>query len=325
MPYKFLLTLVASCLVALLAGLAAAVPATASQHRSVPVDVRAMTTDGRVIADHRQYTRGIGVRTSPRADCFGQGTGGSGQVVRVGGGTALGVLAQAARFSRGLRPLLLTDAFDFGLGICGIGGRTPADRFWYFKADHQNPEMSAEHAEVRARGSVLWYLCEPDESFSCGSELTLHAPVRAMPGRPFNVRVTGFDDAGSQRPVGGASVRGAQRPTDARGVTQVTLSRSARLQAKREGDIPTGAVPVCVSDRPADCPRARGIRIMGSQGNDRIRGTRGADVIRTGPGNNIVNVRGGDGRDRVLCGGGRNIVLADAHDIVRGCSVVRRR
>lgn len=325
MPNKLMSTLVATCAVAILGGLAGALPASAAAQRSVPVDVRALTSDGEVLAEHRQYTRPVSVPTSPRADCFGTGTGGSGEPARVPGQTALGALAQAARYSPGLRPLLITDSFDFGLGICGIGGPTPDGTFWYVKADHANPGVAADQAEVRPGGSVLWYLCEETETFTCGSELELRAPARAQVDRPFRVRVIGYDDAGEAHLVEGAHVSGADAPTNARGIAEVTLPRSARLRAVKPGDIPSAARRVCVSRELRACPPVRGLRILGSDGGDRIKATLGPDAIRTGPGNNAVNVRGGWGRDRVLCGRGRSLVLADSRDVVRGCSVVLRR
>ncbi|HZJ29150.1 MAG TPA: hypothetical protein VFD37_04070 [Solirubrobacterales bacterium] len=315
----------ALAMLSMLAGYAGSVTSADAAPRSTPVDIRVLTADGRTVADHRQYTADIGLRTDRRADCFGEGTGGSGKTVRVPGLTALGVLAQAARHDKRLRPIQITD-HDFGfpgLGLCGIGGPIPPGEFWFIKADHENPQVSGDAAKVRPGGSVLWFRmpftgCQPDPPYACAPELVLSAPARTRPGAALQVRVTAYDDGGRRTPVAGARVTGAGQPTDARGRTTVTLGKSARIRASLAGHVPSSLTAVCVNARLAKCPPARGMRIIGSHVSDRIVGTRGPDLIRTGPGDNRVNVRGG-GRDRVVCGGGRNVVIADRSDALRGC------
>ena len=118
--------------------------------KSYPVDVRVTTVTGKTLIDQRQYTSDLTVKTSPKASCFGTGTGGSGKSISIGGLTALGVVAQAAQGAPKLRPLLLTD-HDFGfpgLGICGIGGPTPAGNFWELKVDGKTSAISGDQASA---------------------------------------------------------------------------------------------------------------------------------------------------------------------------------
>lgn len=322
------------CAGALIAAVAlfALIPAHAGA-ATVPVDIRVLTADGKTLADQRQYVAPVKARTSPRASCFGEGTGGSGAVVDLPAMSALGALYNAAPTNRALRPILLTD-HDFGfpgLGMCGIGGPTPDGEFWFLKTDRKNPQISGEQAKIRRGSSVLWYLmsfddCDPNPPYACASELTLRAPARVKPGEQFTVRVTAFDDAGKQTPVEGARVTGAAQPTDAAGRAQVTLRGSRPLIARQPGAVPSSPRTVCVNPQLRKCPVSPGMTIVGSTGKDRIVGTPGPDIVHPRQGGSVINVRGG-GRDRVICLGPRHgdVVIADRSDIVRRCKTVRRR
>ena len=49
---------------------------------------------------------------------------------------------QAAAFTKTLKPLLITDHFSFGLGLCGVGGFSAhGEGSWYLKINHKNPEI----------------------------------------------------------------------------------------------------------------------------------------------------------------------------------------
>ena len=89
-----------------------------------------MNTAGKTLAELRQYTGTASDQDRPgMPNCFGQGTGGSGDRVAVEGATALGAVRDALGSVPALRPLSVTDAFadqGFGLGVCGIGGLTIA-------------------------------------------------------------------------------------------------------------------------------------------------------------------------------------------------------
>ena len=88
------------------------------------------------------------------ANCFGQGTGGSGDRVEVKGATALGAVRDALEPDRDLRPLSVTDAFlddGFGLGVCGIGGfESQGSSFWYLKSDHVGAQVSGSQLTAAA-------------------------------------------------------------------------------------------------------------------------------------------------------------------------------
>ncbi len=313
----------------LLSALAAATAATA---KTVPVDLRVLTIEGRVLADQRQYTSSVSVRADRGADCFGTGTGGSGKRVSVPGTTALGVLRDASESDPDLRPLSITD-YDFGfpgLGLCGIGSqRAQGSQFWFLKVNHKNPQVSGDQAKVRAGGSVIWYLipfskCDPSPPYYCPPELVVRAPARAEPGAAFGVRVFSINDAGKKTPAAGVKVGGADLPTDAQGRTQVALDDSRHIRAVGSKRIPSAPVFVCVNSDPSACPARRGKRIYGSSGADRIAATPGPDRIWARRGNDEVTSVGG-GPDQVDCGPGRDTARLGAGDTARRCEKEIRR
>jgi hypothetical protein len=211
-------------------------------------DLRVVNSNGRVLTEDSLAARTASVRTSPKAACFGAGTGGSGKSVQVKGPTALSLLILAARSTPPLRPLLISDAFDFGLALCGIGGFSATSKLsWYLKVNHENPELGGEAVRVRAGDDVLWALA----AFPYPDELALEAPDRATAGRAFRVRVFGYDEAGKRRPVAGAKVTGAVAPTGRDGRTTVVLRKPARLIARHDKDIPSNRETVCLGGK---CP-----------------------------------------------------------------------
>ncbi len=318
MPYSRMLRLGLACLAASIMLLAPAAAAAA-----VRVNVRVLDTDGRVLADQRQFTGTVSVKTDPGADCFGSGTGGSGNTVAVPGPTALGVVWDAAQFAHNLRPVSLTDSFSFGLGICGFGtARATGSASWYLKVDHVGAQVGGDQFRIKTGDDVLWYLAP---SFPYPDELGLRAPGRAEAGKPFTVRVTAFDDSGKETPVAGATVTGAALPTGADGATSVQIENPKRIQplyASHGSDIP-GSARLCVGQSLGDCPKRSGERIAGTRKADRIKGTRGPDRVLAGPGRDKVNVRGGS-RDRVDCGRGRDRVVLGRGDTEKRCERVRR-
>jgi hypothetical protein len=303
------------------------VPAVASG--STGANVRVVAPNGETLADQHQYTDTVRIKTDPQADCFGPGSGGSGRAVRAPGATALGIVKDASAFDRDLRPISVTDAFDFGLGICGFGGHE-ADQsgFWYLKHNHAASQVGGDQLELKGGDEVLWYL---DSNFNDPppAELALRAPVRSEPGAPFQVRVFEYADDGTRRPAEGAKVTGASQPTDQDGRTEVVLDDpgTRSLEATRSGDIPSKALEVCVNADASACPTRRGERIFGSQGRDRIDGTRGDDLVKAGGGADELDL-GAGGEDAVNCGGGRDRVLLDKGDgddrIARNCERVAR-
>jgi hypothetical protein len=208
----------------------------------VPVNLR-VVGGGKVLAEESLKAGTTKVPTSPKATCFGKGTGGSGKAATIKGATALGLLGQAAKSTSSLKPLLLTDAFDFGLGICGVGGYEATSKLsWYLKVNHKNPELGGDSVKLHAGDDVLWALA----AFPYPNELSLVAPGEATTGAPFGVRVFSYSDKGKRKPAAGASVNGASAPTDAEGRTTVTITGPTTLIATHGREIPSNQVAVCV-------------------------------------------------------------------------------
>jgi hypothetical protein len=304
-------------------------PAAASATKGI--DLRVVNTAGRTLAEQRQYTGTVQIRTDRDANCFGQGTGGSGDRVKLKGATALGVVRDGLARDRDLRPLSVTDAFlddGFGLGVCGIGGfESQGSSFWYLKGDHVGSQVSGSQLTLRRGEDVLWYLTP---SFPPPRELRLKAPASAQPNVPYQVTVYSYADDGTRSAAAGAKVTGATQPTGSAGHTTVTNTAAGTkaLQATRGQDIPSNRVKVCIDPDPSRCPDAHGKRIFGSGRGDDIRGTRGWDAINARGGRDVVDLRNG-GRDRVACGRGHDkvIVKRGDHDdrIAANCERVVKR
>ncbi len=244
MPRLVPFRLAAACALALLLFVSTTAVASA---KKVEADLR-VVAKGRVLAEETLKTGTTSIPTSRKADCFGKGTGGSGKPVRVRGATALGLLAQGATVNSALKPLLITDAFDFGLGICGVGGYSATKtESWYLKVNHKNPEIGGELVKLKPGDEVLWALAK----YPYPKELALEGPAEATPGVPFAVRVLSYDDKGKRKPVKGALVTGGAGPTDAQGKTTVTVAGPTLVRATHAKDIPSNGVGVCVL---AVCP-----------------------------------------------------------------------
>ncbi len=247
MPRLVPTRLAAACALALILVLSFAVGAVA---KGPVAELRVVGKGGKVLAEDSFGAFTQTVKASPKATCFGPGTGGSGKEVTIKGPTALGMLIAAARFTGALKPLLITDAFDFGLGICGVGGSVASSKAsWYLKVNHVNPELGGEVVKVKKGDEVLWALAP----FPYPDELALSAPDETEAQTPFTVRVFSYDDKGKRAPVAGAKVTGATGPTGGDGRTTVVLSRPANLIATHGKDIPSGHEAVCVGGK---CPRS---------------------------------------------------------------------
>lgn len=299
----------------------------ASASASAPVELRTIDSDGSILAEQTQYTDTVSLKTDPDANCFGPGTGGSGDRVRVPGKTALGAVVDGDVADRDLRPVSVTDAFDFGLGVCGIGDAVSSESgFWYLKQDHEASMTGGDQTKVRSGDDVLWYL-DPDFSDAPAAELELSVQPSAESGQPFEARVMEFADDGTRTPAAGVSVSGATEPTAADGTTQVTLeARNDEIQeieAARTGAISDSA-RVCVRDQVEECPARPGELIGGSSEDDEIEDTRGPDSIFAGDGDDEIDVQGGSTSDEVNCGSGKDKVTADPEDeTARNCERVR--
>jgi hypothetical protein len=239
MPRLFPFRLAAACALAVLLVVSTAALAVAK----VPADLR-VVGGGKILTEQTLKTGTISVPTSRKATCFGKGTAGSGKAATIKGATALGLLGQAAKSTSSLKPLLLTDAFDFGLGICGVGGYKATSKVsWYLKVNHKNPELGGDAVKLKGGDEVLWALA----AYPYPNELSLVAPTDATAGVPFEVRVFSYNDKGKRRPAAGATVTGAATPTNAEGRTTVVLTGPAALGATHGKDIPSNQVAVCVS------------------------------------------------------------------------------
>jgi len=241
--------LVVACAVALIIVLCSAAGGAA---KGTPANLRVVTSGGKVLADKTLRTGTTGVPTNRRADCFGAGKGGSGKSVRVGGATPLGLLAQAARSIRALRPLLVTDAFvdSIGLGLCGIGGFTPrGEGYWQLRVNHESPSVGGDSVKLKRGDEVLWYLTA---GFPAPPELWLKAPKRVRAGTPFTARAFAYDEKGKRKPAAGVKVSGAKGRTGKDGRTIVVLRRPVRLIARDGESIPSNRAAVCVGGK---CPR----------------------------------------------------------------------
>lgn len=219
-------------------------------------ELRVVGSGGKVLAEKPVPMADVSVKTSPKATCFGPGSGGSGDKVRLKGNTAMGLLADGAKMLAALRPLLISDHFDFGLALCGIGGsvaKLGAGTSWYLKIDHRSPEVGGEVAKIKAGDEVLWALVKTEApDYAYPDELALTAPDSATAGKPFTVRVWAYDGKGRRTPQAGAKVTGAAAPTGADGRARVTLGKPAKLIARAAGEIPSAREPVCVGGK---CPR----------------------------------------------------------------------
>jgi hypothetical protein len=292
--------------------------------KTVGADLRVVGPSGQSLAQLTQYTGTVKVGTDPGAQCFGQGTGGSGDEVKVAGSTALGVVHDASSAARDLRPLSLTDAFDFGLGVCGIGGfQAQGAASWYLKRNHANPQVGGDQLVLKKGDEVLWYLAP---SFPYPPELALEAPGHANPGSQVSVTVSAYADDGSRTPAAGATVSSgnAAATVDAQGQASVSLgSGDATLRATRGADIPSNEVNVCVADSRTECSPQH--LIAGTGKPDKVKGTELADKIKSRARNDRVKARGG-GPDRINCGTGkRDVAVIDAQDTVRACEKVKQK
>jgi hypothetical protein len=240
MPRLIPFRLVAACALALLLSL----PFAATAIAKVSAELRVVGKGGKVLSEQTLSTGTTQIKTSRKANCFGAGTAGSGKAVSVKGATALGLLGQASKSTASLRPLLVTDAFDFGLGICGVGAsKVSGKASWYLKVNHKGAQVSGDAVKLHAGDEVLWDLAP---SYPYPNELGLEAPDSALGGVPFEVRVVSYDEKGKRKPVAGATVTAASGPTDAAGKATVTLSASASLSATHGKDIPSPAEEVCI-------------------------------------------------------------------------------
>lgn len=248
MPRLVSTRLLALCALALTMSLSLTAPALA---KGVSADLRVIGKGGKVLSEQTLSTSTISIKTSTQAKCFGPENAGSGKSVTVQGATAMGLLAQAAKTTSALRPLSITDAFDFGLGICGVGGSVVSGKAsWYLKVNHKGSMVGGDAVKLKPGDEVLWAYAT---SYPYPNELALQAPATATAGTPFQVKVFSYDEKGKKKPVAGATVTGATEPTAADGTTTVSLTMPGEIRATHGKEIPSAAVAICAG---GPCPPA---------------------------------------------------------------------
>ena len=307
-----------SALLALL-GLLVLAPAASA---TVTAHLRVLTPD-RVLDPGTTYIvdEGVTVPTRADADCFGP-PGGSGAEYTYEKPNALSLLATAGRTTKPVAPLALTDQFEFGLGICGIGGQEAksGESFWYFKANHEESTLGADQLEISDGDEILFYLAPDNFPNPNPAELELEAPARVITRKPFELSViehkcttnqASFETTCTSGPAAGVTVSGIDSPatTGADGTAEVTISDLgvATLTATRGTDIPSEPLTTCVDETASVCPPVRGIDLVGSPEGDKIKGTKGDDTIRSRGGDDNLDLRQG-GTDHVNCGKGKDLV-----------------
>jgi hypothetical protein len=251
MPRSTLFRLAAVCALALSLTLAFAAGASAKGFKA---ELRVVGAGGKVLAEQPIATATTTVKTSPKAECFGKGSGGSGDPVTLKGNTAMGLLARASKAVAALSPLLLSDHFDFGVALCGIGSSiAKGSSSWYLKINHKSLSVGGDQAVIHPGDEVLWALAKTEApDYKYPEELVLTGPDSTRAGKPFTVRVFSYDEKGRSKPQAGVKVTGAGELTGADGRTTVTLSKPARLVAQATGEIPSARLPVCIGGK---CPR----------------------------------------------------------------------
>lgn len=299
-----------------------------------PAGAANVTTELRVEAEREALAPGwryahdsIRYRTSRSDACDG-----SGDAARLEGPTALGLLIRAARSTRPLRPVQISDQFDFGPFVCGVG-EYPAtdDGFWLYKVDHVAPEVGAgDFAISRSHAQVLWYFSNSATGANTGNELALVVPARVQAGRDTTVRVLEYDFAGDASPAAGVRLIGAGggAMTGPDGRATVVFDKPGRraVRGVRGDDIPTEARRICVwEETRSECDRVRVARLVGTPRADLLRGDGRPEVIVGGRGPDRIVARDGT-QDAVRCGRGRDRVWADLLDrVARNCERVKRR
>jgi hypothetical protein len=222
--------------------------------KGLQADLRVVGSGSKVLAEKTVASANVSVKTSPKATCFGPDNTGSGDSVQLQGNTAMGLLASGAKTTAALRPLLISDAFDFGLALCGVGSSVAkGSASWYLKINHKAQAVSGDTAKIKAGDEVLWALAKTEApAYTYPGELVLTAPASATAGEAFTVRVWSYNEKGRKTPLAGAKVTGASEPTGSDGRTTVTLSKPAKLGAKALAEIPSAKVAVCIGGK---CPK----------------------------------------------------------------------
>jgi hypothetical protein len=309
-----------ACAVAVLAGSPAVADAVTTKLR--------VEADGHDIGPGFRYVHdSVSYRTSQSAACNG-----SGSEKSISGPSALGLLVQAADFTRALRPVQISDQFDFGQFVCGVGGfEGSASAFWLYKVDHVAPEVGADQFPInRSHGEVLWYFVNGNSNSGDELELILSDNV-VQAGDPVEVTVRQYDGGGTASPAAGVTLQGTDGDvmTDANGKATVVFDEAGRpsIRGVRGTDIQTDRLHLCVwEDSASECDRWLTGWTIGTRGDDRMRGAENPERIVGRAGDDRINSRGDGESDSVRCGRGEDVARVDRLDRVRrNCEIVRRK
>lgn len=209
------------------------------------VGVRVVTWKGEILVDRQVPTGTTTVPTSNRATCFGGSPTDGSKILK--GTTALGALHRATVGVPELRPLLLTNAFDFGIGVCAIGRYAPeGEEWWALKVNGVLATTGGDSTFLEPGDTALWYL---DQSYSAPmpDELRLTAPEVVRQGAVVTARVQAVDGSGRSRPAPGARVfLGADLAgtADSTGRVAIRIRAASRLVARLPGHIPSNRLPI---------------------------------------------------------------------------------
>jgi uncharacterized protein DUF4430 len=296
-----------------------------------PAIADAVTTKLRVEADGHDI--GPGFRYVHDSVTYETSTacGGTGKSYTIDGPSALGLLVQAADFTRALRPVQISDEFDFGKFVCGVGGFEGSDTdYWSYKVDHVLPEIGADQFPIkRSHHEVLWYFVHGLSN--SGNELELELSDNIVKaGRPVEVTVRQYDVNGQATPAAGVTLQGAgDVMTDANGKASVVFDEASKpfIRGVRGNDIQTDVLHLCVwEDSASECRKWLTGWTVGTGGDDRMRGTDNPERIAGRRGDDKINSRGDGASDSVRCGRGDDVARVDKLDRVRrNCETVRRR
>lgn len=199
----------------------------------VKANLRVVTWQGKILFDGNATANTSTIK--PSADCL---SGDAGPARTVDGAKAINLLANAAAKNKVLRPLKISDG-DYGFGICGLAGITAKDKEWWeIRTNYTSAMVGIESLDVKSGDSILLFLNKSWEQASPDA-LFLKAPAKVKKGKKARVRVFSYTTAGKRTPVKGAKVKGATKPTNAKGYTTIKVKRKMAVVARKSGLIPS--------------------------------------------------------------------------------------
>jgi len=224
-------------------------PAVAGAEGKVRTQVRVVTHEGRIVADRFIATGSTQVPTSARATCFGGSPTDGTRLVE--GATALGALADLSRKVEALRPMLVTNAFDFGLGLCSVGDSAPSgEEWWALKVNGVASSTGGDTTFIEDGDDVLWFMAATWTA-PLREELRLSAPPRPGGRGLVRVQVEKAAADGRSSPLAGVRVyagRSLAGTTNRRGRLAIRPPRGSgrvlRLVARLGGYIPSNRAVV---------------------------------------------------------------------------------